>query len=400
MSVCSEPLEQAHTHTHRFKPAAMEYSAMLVVLLSLCSGLGSGQRNETFKYPLYMMQLYRAFKISDSSLFTDPRLEMTAPNSNSVLSLTAKVCHQAGARWTMTFDLSSVSSNEHMQSAELRVRLPAFSASARATVDLYHSRTPSCSQHSPSCREQRIMLGTFDTAPAHSSSSWKVFNVSGFLQEWRGGALAWESSEDYEEGSGAAGGRLVLGEPGQRKVSYVTTNRVTMVIFSRQSIPSVGQPTYSLIQTVQNSKYVGRSRTERPGGRRHKRNRLDHKRLRTSDRAISVGAPEESEPRPLCSRVDMWVDFDLIGWDAWIVYPKRYNAYRCEGECPTPLDDSFSPTNHAYMQSLLHHHQPGRVSCPSCVPTRLSPLSMLYYDSDDLALHHHEDMVVEECGCY
>ncbi|KAG8012012.1 Nodal-like protein [Nibea albiflora] len=124
-------------------------------------------------------------------------------------------------------------------------------------------------------------------------------------------------------------------------------------------------------------------------------------RMRVTDGDSATAAPAAELPqRPLCRRVDMWVDFDQIGWDEWIVHPKRYNAYRCEGECPTPLDESFSPTNHAYMQSLLRHHHPERGSCPSCVPTRLSPLSMLYYENDDLALRHHEDMIVEECGCH
>lgn len=215
-------------------------------------------------------------------------------------------------------------------------------------------------------------------------------------------------------------------------------NRVMMVIFSKHNLPQEGHTAYSLIHTVENSKYVAMDRVSSDGqSRRHKRNRME--RIRVADGASPTAAPAaEPAQRPLCRKVDMWVDFDHIGWDEWIIHPKRYNAYRCEGECPTPLDESFHPTNHAYMQvrwqleiwshlslqnlqqsqvfvsfvhvnysccfvffqSLLRHHHPERVSCPSCVPTRLSPLSMLYFEHDDLALRHHEDMIVEECGCH
>ncbi|TFK11725.1 Nodal-like protein 4-B [Platysternon megacephalum] len=62
---------------------------------------------------------------------------------------------------------------------------------------------------------------------------------------------------------------------------------------------------------------------------------------------------EGAGSKSLCRRVDFHVDFDGIGWGSWIVYPKKYNAFCCEGECPTPLEEEFQPTNNAYMQCIL-----------------------------------------------
>uniref|UniRef100_A0A8D0HAH7 TGF-beta family profile domain-containing protein n=1 Tax=Sphenodon punctatus TaxID=8508 RepID=A0A8D0HAH7_SPHPU len=102
----------------------------------------------------------------------------------------------------------------------------------------------------------------------------------------------------------------------------------------------------------------------------------------------------------LCRRVDFHVDFSEIGWGSWIVYPKHYNDFRCEGECPIPLEEEFHPTNNAYMQSLLKYYHPDRVPASCCIPIRMSPLSMLYYDKGQITIGHHEDMIVEECGCH
>uniref|UniRef100_A0A3B4FXL6 TGF-beta family profile domain-containing protein n=1 Tax=Pundamilia nyererei TaxID=303518 RepID=A0A3B4FXL6_9CICH len=101
----------------------------------------------------------------------------------------------------------------------------------------------------------------------------------------------------------------------------------------------------------------------------------------------------------LCRKVDMWVDFEKLGWSEWIVYPKRYNAYRCKGTCPTPVDETYTPTNHAYIQSLLNYHHPDKAPCLSCVPTHLAPISMLYFEDGKMVMRHQDDMVVEECGC-
>uniref|UniRef100_A0A8C5PNR6 TGF-beta family profile domain-containing protein n=1 Tax=Leptobrachium leishanense TaxID=445787 RepID=A0A8C5PNR6_9ANUR len=103
--------------------------------------------------------------------------------------------------------------------------------------------------------------------------------------------------------------------------------------------------------------------------------------------------------RSSTSLIDMIVDFQKIGWESWIVYPRKYNAYRCEGACPIPLNETFNPTNHAYMKSVVKLYHPERVECPACIPVKMSALSMLYYEGSDIVLRHHEDMVVEECGC-
>ncbi len=51
------------------------------------------------------------------------------------------------------------------------------------------------------------------------------------------------------------------------------------------------------------------------------------------------------------------------------------------------------------LQSLLEYYHPSRVPAACCAPTKTSPLSMLYYENGELILRHHEDMLVEECGC-
>ncbi|XP_074527065.1 southpaw [Halichoeres trimaculatus] len=377
--------------------------------------------NPYSRYPLYMMQLYRSFRNADSwssvanNNVTARGGDLSEQTSDSVLSLMARGCYQVGDRWTVLFDMSSVPTSELVQSAELRIRLPAFSGSKQATVDLYHSGKHSCDPESVPCNHEQLFLGSFVTSPSRSKSSWKVFNVTTLLKYWRFQGDRSSSQEasgepEVDQGSGSGDvGMTMSGKfksPGlrQRKIHHPTTNRVMMVIFSKHNLHTEDHMSYSLIQTVENSKYVTTGRVRSDGqSRRHKRNRME--RIRVVDGASPTDAPAaaaaaEPAQRTLCRRVDMWVDFDHIGWDEWIVHPKRFNAYRCEGECPTPLDESFNPTNHAYMKSLLRHHHPERASCASCVPTRLSPLSMLYYESDDLALRHHEDMIVEECGCH
>nr|CAG4647115.1 EOG090X07KO [Megafenestra aurita] len=104
--------------------------------------------------------------------------------------------------------------------------------------------------------------------------------------------------------------------------------------------------------------------------------------------------------RDNCRRQSLYVDFNDVGWNDWIVAPPGYHAYYCHGDCPFPLPDHLNTTNHAIVQTLVHSVNPGAVPRACCVPTELSSISMLYIDEyDKVVLKNYHDMVVEACGC-
>ncbi|NXC07194.1 NODAL protein, partial [Orthonyx spaldingii] len=302
---------------------------------------------------------------------------------------------QNGSRWALSFDMSSLSSSQEVSLAQLRVRLPGLSRAHNVSLDIYHSQRHTCRGDGP-CAHQ-LFLGTVAGSPSATQASWKVFEVTNLLRSWLHQAVVaghrsatgrwqWELSRSAVPATHAprdAG----HGDPA---LSQDVADRVLLLVFSKDKSPG----DHSLIRTAETSKYIMRdSGSQGAGPRRHRRNRMERQRIKAS------GAAPQEQGRALCRRVDMVVDFEQTGWGSWIVYPKKYNAFRCEGLCPSPVDETFKPTNHAYIQSLLQLYKPNQVPCPACSPVKMSPLSMLYYEKGEIVVRHHEDMIIEECGC-
>ncbi|KAG9486462.1 protein DVR-1-like [Eleutherodactylus coqui] len=102
----------------------------------------------------------------------------------------------------------------------------------------------------------------------------------------------------------------------------------------------------------------------------------------------------------ICKKKRLYIDFKVIGWQNWVIAPRGYLANYCHGECPYPLTLILRGSNHAVLQTLAHLFSPEDVPQPCCVPVKMAPISMLFYDNNDnVVLRHFDNMAIDECGC-
>ncbi|KAI6048499.1 growth/differentiation factor 3 [Marmota monax] len=115
-------------------------------------------------------------------------------------------------------------------------------------------------------------------------------------------------------------------------------------------------------------------------------------------RRAAIPVPKASH-KNLCRPHQLFINFQDLGWHKWIIAPKGFMANYCHGDCPLALTTYLNSSNYAFMQALMHAVDP-EIPQAVCIPTKLSPISMLYQDNNDnVILRHYEDMVVDECGC-
>ncbi|XP_014794179.1 PREDICTED: embryonic growth/differentiation factor 1 isoform X1 [Calidris pugnax] len=259
------------------------------------------------------------------------------------------------------FNLSALEEGERLTMAQLEIKFShnSYHASSRGQVfELRLYQAPQMSLRGmPSQGRDPKLLVERSFAQLRKSL---LFNLSGVAKDWR----------TYSRNLGLI---LEISVSGGEGASTPTSRGLRSLCASIDSFLD----TSLLVVTL--------SQQQCEASRRRRRRSLHHPPLMPSN---------------LCKPRQLYISFSEVGWENWIIAPQGYMANYCLGECPFPLTAELNSTNHAILQTMVHSLDPQGTPQPCCVPVRLSPISILYYDnSDNVVLRHYEDMVVDECGC-
>lgn len=235
----------------------------------------------------------------------------------------------SGQNWTFAFDFSFLSQEEDLAWAELRLQLPGpvdLPTEGPLTIEIFHQAKLDPGQDPSDCLE-RVRMERFTIARSQVtfSTDSTVLEVTRPLSRWLKDPRALEKQISGLKGK-------CWNQPHIPPLTVASTNVLMLYSNRPQEQRQLGGAT--LLWEAESSWRAQEGQLSEDRGRWARRHRRHH-------------LPDRSQ---LCRRVKFQVDFNLIGWGSWIIYPKQYNAYRCEGECPNPVGEEFHPTNHAYIQ--------------------------------------------------
>ena len=326
-----------------------------------------------------------------------------------IFYLADDLSHTALRRQKYLFDVSTLSDKEELVGAELRLFRQAPVAPWGPPAGLLHLQLFSC--RSPQLLDSRTL--DLQGAPR---AGWEVFDVWKGLghQPWKQLCLelraAWGEPDAEKEAEERAPGPQQPPSPDLRSLGFSRRvrspqERALLVVFTRS---------HSKNLFTELREQLGSTEAAGPGadaegswgpppsgspdagpwlpssGRRRRRTAF----------ASRHGKRHGKKSRLRCSKKPLHVNFKELGWDDWIIAPLEYEAYHCEGVCDFPLRSHLEPTNHAIIQTLMNSMDPGSTPPSCCVPTKLTPISILYIDAgNNVVYKQYEDMVVESCGC-
>uniref|UniRef100_A0A3P9ALS2 Bone morphogenetic protein 8a n=1 Tax=Esox lucius TaxID=8010 RepID=A0A3P9ALS2_ESOLU len=268
------------------------------------------------------------------------------------------------------FDLTPLPQGERVTAAEFRIyKIMTMGQRANRTLHISVYEIQRENRH----REPELVLLDMQSVPA-GQEGWLAFDVTSASNRWllhprsnMGIRLYVETEEDRSLSAGWVG---LVGRRGPR------SKQPFMVTFFRASQAPCRPP-----------------RALKPNLRK-KKPKYDLPLPSIHDHSHA------NSGRQACKRHELYVSFSDLGWKDWVLAPTGYSAFYCDGECLYPLGSCMNATNHAMIQLVVHLLKPDEVPKACCAPTKLSPISVLFYDdNNNVILKKHRNMVVKTCGC-
>uniref|UniRef100_A0A8C6SRE8 Growth differentiation factor 6a n=1 Tax=Neogobius melanostomus TaxID=47308 RepID=A0A8C6SRE8_9GOBI len=315
----------------------------------------------------YMLSIYRTYSAAEK-LGLNASFFRSSKSANTITSFvdrgTDDILHSPLRRQKYMFDVSTLSDKEELVGAELRIfRRP--SGNLHTSLGLYDIQLYPC--RADTLLDSRS-LDSLDSTNAgwEVLDAWEMFKMHPHRQQ--------QLCLQVRATVGKTDAEVDLRQLGLDREGRSQQEKAILVAYTRSK---KRENLFSEIKEKMKSRRRRRTALSNRHGKRH---------------------GKKSKSR--CSKKALHVNFKELGWDDWIIAPLDYEAYHCEGVCDFPLRSHLEPTNHAIIQTLMNSMDPNSTPPSCCVPTKLSPISILYIDSgNNVVYKQYEDMVVEQCGC-
>ncbi|XP_038144669.1 growth/differentiation factor 6-A [Cyprinodon tularosa] len=331
----------------------------------------------------YMLSIYRTYSAAEK-LGLNASFFRSSKSANTITSFVDKgtdnLLHSSLRRQKYLFDVSTLSEKEELVGAELRIFRRA-SGAPQTDGPLHIQLYP--------CRSDTLLDSRYLDPMDSNKAGWEVLDVwhAFQTQHQQRNQLCFQlravlSKSDTEVDLRRLG--LDRGGRGQQE-------KAILVAYTRS------KKRENLFNEMKEKIKSRRSVEEKPmkGGTGE-----GPRRRRRTAQSNRHGKRHGKKSKYRCSKKALYVNFKELGWDDWIIAPLGYEAHHCEGVCDFPLRSHLEPTNHAIIQTLMNSMDPNSTPPSCCVPTKLSPISILFTDAgNNVVYKQYEEMIVEQCGC-
>ncbi|XP_051573958.1 growth/differentiation factor 6-A [Myxocyprinus asiaticus] len=357
------------------------------------SSPGANRRDDYLKDPVvphdYMISIYRTYSAAEK-LGLNASFFRSSKSANTITSFVDRgkddLMLSPLRRQTYQFDVSTLSDKEELVGAELRIFRKAPGDFLPSPSGVYHLNLLSCRSERP--------LGSRSLDLQDSRKpEWEVLDLWAiFKNRHHHAAQGNQLCLQLKVTHGKSDTEIDLKQLGFHRHGRTQQEKAILVVYTRS------RKRENLFNEMKEQiKSRGeQQQDEEDSGLQFKARRRRRTALNTNRHGKRHGKKSKSR----CSKKALHVNFKELGWDDWIIAPLDYEAYHCEGVCDFPLRSHLEPTNHAIIQTLMNSMDPNSTPPSCCVPTKLSPISILYIDSgNNVVYKQYEDMVVEQCGC-